>query len=271
MLKQFINLVKLSSTGTLGVSPQKMCAPSVVLARGTPGVSPQKICDPSVEQRAALLAGQRIVYTLKRSRKRRTIGLRIDDRGLTLSVPLRASERCLQDVLQGRANWVIEKLAGWAARKPVVLRYVEGELIPYLGETLTLRLGASRLYRNGADLWLQDGVLSPEMQLTKWYRQQALPLFTARVALYAALLNVSPSAIKLSTAKTRWGSCSSTGTIRLNLQLIKLPQHLIDYVVVHELAHLREMNHSVAYWRVVASVFPDFAEFRRELKALGLR
>ncbi|MDX8378443.1 MAG: SprT family zinc-dependent metalloprotease [Gallionella sp.] len=252
MLKQLLNLVKRSSAGT-------------------PGVSPQQGCDPSVEQRAVLLVGQRIVYTLKRSSKRRTIGLCIDDRGLTLSVPLRASERCLHVVLQGRAKWVLEKLERWAARKPTALNYVEGALIPYLGETLTLRLGTSRLYRNGAELWLQHGVLSREQQLTKWYRQQALPLFTARVTFYAALLNVSPSAIKLSTAKTRWGSCTSTGTIRLNLQLIKLPQHLIDYVVVHELAHLREMNHSAAYWRVVASVCPNYAEFRRELTALGLR
>jgi len=84
------------------------------------------------------------------------------------------------------------------------------------------------------------------------------------------LLNVMPRAIKLSSAKTQWGCCTARGTVRLNRQLIKLPLHLIDYVVVHELAHLREMNHSAAFWCVVETACPDYIRLRRELKACGL-
>ena len=77
-------------------------------------------------------------------------------------------------------------------------------------------------------------------------------------------------AIKLSRRKTQWGSCTAGGTVRLNVQLIKLPLRLIDYVVVHELAHLRELNHSAAFWRVVESVCPDYASLRSELKDIAL-
>ena len=83
-------------------------------------------------------------------------------------------------------------------------------------------------------------------------------------------MNVSPRTIKLSSAKTQWGSCTARGTVRLNTQLIKLPLRLIDYVVVHELAHLREMNHSAAFWSVVGSVCPGYVKLRRELKAVAL-
>jgi predicted metal-dependent hydrolase len=233
---------------------------------------------PVVEQRAAVLAGTQVNYTLKRSARRRSIGLRIDDRGLTVSMPLRASERWLHDVLQDRANWVVEKLAGWQARRPDVMSWADGETIPYLGELLTLRvvqsMFAAPAQQHNEDLrvFVQDetNAAQIEKKVTVWYRHQAHALFAERVAHYAPKLNVAPAAIKLSVAKTRWGSCTSRGVVRLNLNLIKLPEYLLDYVVVHELAHLREMNHSAAFWQVVASACPNYAILRRELKSLAL-
>ncbi|TAN78014.1 MAG: M48 family peptidase [Gallionella sp.] len=236
------------------------------------------IAPPSVEQRAALLAGKTIPYTLKRSGKRRSIGLRIDDRGLTVSVPLRASEQWLHSVLQDKAHWVVEKLDGWQARKPLEIRLADGETIPFLGELLTLRvvqsLFAAPAHRHGGELRVyvvdDSEAARIEQAVSRWYQHEAKQLFASRVAHYAALLNVSPRAIKLSSATTQWGSCTARGTVRLNTQLIKLPLRLIDYVVVHELAHLREMNHSAAFWGVVGSVCPDYAKLRRELKAVAL-
>jgi len=93
-------------------------------------------------------------------------------------------------------------------------------------------------------------------------------LFSERVAHYAPLLNVAPSAVNLSSAKTQWGCCTAQGMVRLNLQLIKLPLRLIDYVVVHELAHLREMNHSAKFWDVVEMACADYVELRNELKTV---
>src|SRR5450756_2898202 len=120
---------------------RNLAATPGVLARGTSGVSPLLRNDPpAVEQRTALLSGKHITYTLKRSGKRRSIGLRIDDRGLTISVPLRASEKWLHSVLQDKASWVVEKLDGWQTCKPAAIRWQDGETIDYLGELLVLRV-----------------------------------------------------------------------------------------------------------------------------------
>lgn len=235
------------------------------------------ITPPAVEQRAALLAGKHITYTLKRSGKRRSIGLRIDDRGLTVSVPLRASEKWLSSVLQDKAHWVVEKLDGWQACKPPEIRWQDGEQIDYLGELLALRvvrsLFATPVHHRGNELWVfvageNDRI---EQAVSQWYRHQAEQLFVRRVAHFSPLLNVVPREVKLSDAKTQWGSCTARGSVRLNVQLIKLPERLIDYVVVHELAHLRELNHSASFWRVVESVCPDYASLRSELKAVTIR
>jgi predicted metal-dependent hydrolase len=237
----------------------------------------RKLITPAaVEQRAALLAGKHITYTLKRSGKRRSIGLRIDDRGLTVSIPLRASEKWLHSVLQDKAFWVLEKLDGWQACKPPEIRWQDGEKIDYLGELLELRVAqslfATPAHHRNKELWVfvaDDNHI--EQSVSEWYRQQAEQLFVRRVAYFSPLLNVIPREVKLSEAKTQWGSCTAQGSVRLNVQLIKLPERLIDYVVVHELAHLRELNHSASFWRVVESVGPDYAGLRAELKDVAIR
>ena len=258
---------------------RNLVLPPAAPARGVPGVSPLlRNTPPAIEQRAALLAGKNIAYTLKRSSRRRSIGLRIDDRGLTVSVPWRVSEKWLHSVLQDRAHWVVEKLGNWQIRKPIEVRYADGEEVSYLGETLILHVApglfAAPPARRRSELWVfianNDGAAQIEQAVVHWYRQEAERLFAERVAHYAALLNVAPRAIRLSSAKTQWGCCTARGTVRLNQQLVKLPLRLVDYVVVHELAHLREMNHSAAFWEVVGSVCPDYARLRRELKAVAL-
>ncbi len=236
------------------------------------------VSPPAVEQRAALLAGKTVSYTLKRSRRRRSIGLRIDDRGLTVSMPLRASERWLHSVLQDKARWVVEKLDGWQSCQPPVARWADGAHVPFLGEQLTLcvrhSLFAAHAQQRARELWVfvaddQDAARI-EQDVAHWYRQEAEMLFAQRVAHYAPLLNVAPRAVKLSVAKTQWGCCTARGTVRINEQLIRLPLRLIDYVVVHELAHLREMNHSAAFWCLVETVCPDYLKLRRELRACRL-
>ena len=230
------------------------------------------------EQRATLLAGQHITYTLKRSSKRRSIGLRIDAQGLTVSLPTRASEQWLHQVLQDKAEWVVDKLLTWEDRRPLQVLWQDGAQVDYLGDLLTLRVERGSFVapaqRRGELLCV---FLSPSgterhiaREVKQWYEDQGLQLYTNRVAHYAPLLNVVPARIKLSTAKTQWGCCTADGTVRLNTQLIKLPLRLVDYVVVHELAHLREMNHSRRFWEVVSSACPDYLSLRAELKAVAL-
>jgi predicted metal-dependent hydrolase len=102
-----------------------------------------------------------------------------------------------------------------------------------------------------------------------WYSQQAIACFKQRIDNHAQALSIPAPPFRLSRAKTRWGSCNSRGLISLNWRLIQLPPHLIDYVVAHELAHLIEMNHSQAFWKVVESVCPKYRVARRGLDEYG--
>jgi predicted metal-dependent hydrolase len=237
-------------------------------------ILPRAAEPPAAEQRTVQLAGKDIPYILKRTGRRRSIGLRIDDNGLTIAMPLRASEKWLNSVLQEKARWILEKLEGWKKSKPAPLQWGDAQPVSFLGEQLTLRVvdslfDAPPLLR-GRQLFVHvtesanQAVIEPTV--TQWYRCEAEVLFRQRVAHYAPLLNVSPSEVKLSSARTQWGSCTARGTVHLNWQLIKMPLRLLDYVVVHELAHLIEMNHSAAFWRVVKSACPAYAKLRRELR-----
>jgi len=237
-----------------------------------------QLIPPAVEQRAALLRGHNITYTLKRSKRRRSIGLRIDDEGLTVSVPLRSSDKWLHSVLQDKAHWVIQKLDDWQVSTPIAQRWIDGEEIPYLGDMLELCLVPSMFPENpervGKQLRLYVGAKyeadTIEQAVSDWYRFQAQELFARRVTHFSSLMKVMPKKVKLSAAKTQWGSCTTKGIIHLNLQLIKLPLCLLDYVVVHELAHIREMNHSAAFWKVVSLACPEYKSLRTELKRVYL-
>lgn len=238
----------------------------------------RKATPPVVEQRNIHLSGKEISYTLKRSGYRRSISLRIDDRGLTVNAPLRASEKWLHSVLHEKADWVVEKLDGWQSKKAPPIFWAEGARIPFRGEefvlTLTPRLRGAAPQLHGEVLHVPVGMEAEAVQIEKavsvWYRSEALRVFEECVAHFAPLLHVSPREIKLSSARTQWGSCTVRGVVRLNWQLVKMPLHLIDYVVVHELAHLVEMNHSPAFWQVVESVCPDYKACRAELKSHGV-
>ena len=231
-----------------------------------------------VEQRNIHLSGKEITYTLKRSGYRRSISLRIDDRGLCVNAPLRASEKWLLDVLQDKSDWVLKQLDSWSSKKTPPIFWAEGAPIPFRGEafvlTLTPKSRGAVPQLHGQILHVPVGVEAEVPHIEKavmlWYRSEALRVFEECVAHFAPMLQVSPREIRLSAARTQWGSCTAHGVVRLNWQLVKMPLHLIDYVVVHELAHLVEMNHSPAFWRVVESVCPDYKQCRAELRSYGV-
>lgn len=233
---------------------------------------------PAAEQRNIHLSGKEISYTLKRSGKRRSIGLRIDERGLTVNVPLRASEKWLHSVLHDKADWVVKQLDSWQSKKAPPIFWAEGAPIPFRGEefvlTLTPKLRGATPQLHGEILHVPVGMEAEavyiEKAVTLWYRSEALRVFKECVEHFAPLLQVAPREIRLSAARTQWGSCTVRGVVRLNWQLVKMPLHLIDYVVVHELAHLVEMNHSPAFWRVVGSACPDYKQCRAELRGYGV-
>lgn len=221
-----------------------------------------------------LLGNEEVPYLLRRSPRRRTVGLRIDQSGLTVSVPSRTPQRAWEAILLEKSGWVLDKLEAMRARSVPAIRWHDGELLPFLGGPIELVLehGAHRARPTLGDGQLRVALADPsdtatlETRVVQWYRREAMAFFQHRVAFYARQLGVSVSRLGLSSARTRWGSCTSGGSIRLNWRLIKAPPSVIDYVVVHELAHLIELNHSPSFWHVVAQLCPDYAEQRARLK-----
>lgn len=229
------------------------------------------------ERRARLPDGGEIRYLLKRSPRRRTIALRIDRDGLTVSAPARAPLYRLEEVLADKAGWVRDKLALMRERRLPERLWRDGESLPLLGGEVRLTVLPGR---GRAAPLLADGQLRVEVadiadaaairaKVVKWYRAAALADFTGRVAHYAGLLGVSLPPLSLSNAASRWGSCTARGAVRLNWRLVKAPPHLIDYVVAHELSHLRHLDHSPAFWSAVAQLYPGCLAARRELKSNG--
>lgn len=226
------------------------------------------------------LADREIAYTLAR-RKRTTIGLKIDRDGLTVSVPLDTSFRSIEQVLHSKAGWVIRKLDAWKEKKFIYPEWSLNSTFWLLGDPYRLAPAESGRLEIVPQDSKTDSIqeLSPswamftscqiEQFVMTWYRRQAMAHMSERVVLYAGKLSVPLPKLRLSSARTRWGSCSSQGTVCLNWRLIQLPLPLVDYVVAHELAHLVEMNHSPAFWKVVEHIYPDYRQAQIALKKIG--
>lgn len=234
------------------------------------------------EIRRVSLNGKEVAYTLKRC-KRRTIGMKIDSRGLTVRVPSRESLHWIESVLRNKADWVVEKLDEWKTRKSSEPVWEEGAIFPLLGEPWQLSATATGIAQM-TRAKIKTGVEDRQMQLPlssvltsrqiekivmNWYHNNALTCFSERIALYADKLGVALPQLRLSRARTQWGSCNARGVIHLNWRLIQMPLKLVDYVVAHELSHLIEMNHSPAFWQTVGRIYPDYGAARKELKGLG--
>ncbi len=230
----------------------------------------------SETQRTIELGERTIAYVLRRSR-RRTIGLSIDHRGLRVGAPPRAPLHEVESLLLRHGEWIGRKLDEWHARRPARLHAItDGVQLPFLGQALAIRLaiGGNRclwnLHAGGATLTLCLRTPADARRvLERALRERARELFAERLAHYAPLLEVVPPPLSLSAARTRWGSCSTRSGIRLNWRLLHFPLPVIDYVVVHELAHLREMNHSPRFWAIVSGVCPNWQALRVELRVLG--
>ena len=223
--------------------------------------------------REIVLAGQAVAYRLRRSR-RRTIGLAVDHRGLTVGAPTQARIGDIETLIRQHGAWVLDKLATWRERPPPPqLTACHGDTLQVFGEPLTLALrpaARNGWHIEGATLHLAVNVaVDPEKVLKIALREHARQVFANRLAHHAPRLGVTPPPLRLSSARTRWGSCSARGGIALNWRLVFLPLAIVDYVVCHELAHLREMNHSPRFWSVVEQLCPDWRTQRHALRELG--
>lgn len=221
-----------------------------------------------------LPSGDQIHYHLEH-RQRRTVGLKISATGLIIHAPKRISKAHLESILVLKSDWIIKKLEARIANQIPALLWQDSEQLFLLGNKITLALtfdNRSRAVEYEFGL-LQlampnhDDASAVARKVVQWYKKQAMNDFARRLEIFSNKLGVSFSSLTLSNAKSRWGSCNSRKEIRLNWRLLQAPPHIINYVVCHELSHLIEMNHSAKFWAVVASIYPDYKQAEKELKA----
>ncbi|MEY4752239.1 MAG: hypothetical protein RIQ60_4453 [Pseudomonadota bacterium] len=260
--------------------PQRGVSPVAVATR--PIVAPA-LFRHARANRELRLGEHLVAYELRRAR-RRSIGFVVGTEGLSVSAPRWVGQAEIDAAMIGKAGWIVRKLLDQSERLKRVaaarIPWGDGAELPYLGAPVRLSLdarvsgvvlaapaaepGLPRLLRVGLAATAEPAQIRDAVQ--SWLQRQARALFDERCRLYAPRLGVTVKRLSLSSATTRWGSASSSGAIRLNWRLIHHALPTIDYVVAHELAHLREMNHSPAFWDVVRSVIPDLDTHRGALK-----
>jgi hypothetical protein len=231
-----------------------------------------KLVDEGQPRRIAL-AGEIVDYRLIRAR-RRTIGMQIGLAGLTVRASRWVTIREIEAALTERAAWIVRTLAEWRARRRDALprEWKSGAPILYRGSEHTLAVLPARTTSIAVDLFhLKVQHPQPEDEraiatdVVRWLKDEALATVTPRVAAYSARIRAVLPPLRLSNARSEWGSCNHKGEIRLNWRLVQLPPELADYVIAHEVAHLVELNPSARFWAVVEALFPGHASARRAL------
>lgn len=234
---------------------------------------------PAVPNGRVLQVGERTLhYALKRS-ARRTIGFMVDDRGLSITAPRWVTLSDVEAAILEKQRWIFTKLGEWRHREsrrvlPTV-QWRDGATLPFLGQPITVRLespaGVLMFDADSRVLHLAMPGHAEEQQVKDrvqgWLQNQARRLLPERLDVYADRLGVRHTGFALTSAATRWGSCTADGKIRLNWRLMHFPLSMIDYVAAHELAHLKEMNHGPRFWQTVESIFPEFRDARAQLRA----
>ncbi len=224
--------------------------------------------------RRIVLDGEAVDYRLQRAR-RRTIGMQVDLDGLTVRAPRWVSLAEIEAALAERSGWISRTLAEWRTRRREVFprEWKTGAPIYYRGLELALAVFPARRSAIRHDMFDMT-VLHPAAHderkvatfVSHWLREEAMRLLVPRVAAFAHGIAATMPTVKLSNARSEWGSCNQRGEIRLNWRLVQLPEDLADYVVAHEVAHLCELNHSPRFWAVVERLLPGHASRRRALE-----
>ena len=230
-------------------------------------------------QKEVILDGQLISYTLKRSHRARCVRLEVRERaGLTVVVPRSYKLQQLDDLLKRKASWILGKTAQYVQNTPLFAprELKSGDSIPYLGEELQVAVcqqteHADHIERQQNTLVIcraseQDRLNS---LLERWYRTQAARLIEQKVRRLTARLGLSYARLTIRGQRTRWGSCSCKGNLSFNWRLIMAPEPVVDYVIIHEVVHLKEMNHTRRFWGLVAEQCPSWREHRKWLNDHG--
>ena len=239
--------------------------------------------------REALMGSTLVAYQFRRAR-RRNIGFLVGPEGLTVTAPKWVPLYEIDAAVKSKAAWILRKLHETSERRQRLesarIDWKDGALFPYLGEQAIVVLDPRHAFDEVGAVLHTDATTLPGMTrmtlhlglphtasaeqvrdaVQAWLMKQARLLFEQRLDHYAPQLGVRWTRLALSSAGTRWGTAHSDGSIRLNWRLIHFRLPVIDYVVAHELSHLRVMDHSPRFWDTVRTVVPDYAELRGQLK-----
>ena len=224
---------------------------------------------------AALTLGD-LTFEVRRSDRRRTLGLTVERDGrLVLVAPSEVTPARLERFAKAKRFWVYKKLAAKEALPPPAppKQYVTGEGFPYLGRSYRLQLVAAQdvvvKLEAGRFRMLRGEAARGRVHMVRWYTAHAQPWLEARVARLAKRLRVEPAGVTVQDLGFRWGSCGKGGQLYFHWQAILLPPRIVEYVIAHELVHLREPHHSPAFWRTLERVVPGSAERRAWLGQHG--
>ena len=217
--------------------------------------------------------------TVIRSDRRRSATFRVDQSGVSFRVPKEIGQQKIIELVEKKTPWIRKKLQYEASLKPpLLLCFENGDLIPYLGKTYRLKVQVGdypHVELLGEDILVsvvaKHLTNSPYIRsvLERWFLDEAAILLAQRLDFFALIVGVRPTGIQVKAYKARWGSCKMDGQIQFNWRLIHGPVDVLDYVVVHELCHMLQHNHSAAYWSEVERVMPDYKVKRKWLSENG--
>ncbi len=264
--------------------PERMSGPGVPPTPLADTLAPANFAHPRAT-RELMLGDARVAYEFTRG-KRRTIGFVVGAEGLSVRAPRWVALRDVDAAVREKGDWILRKLAETQQRharlEAARIEWKDGVSFPFLGEQVVVRLDPHHAFEGiGAVLDAGTGDAPHTLRLAvsqeanaaqirdaaqAWLMRQARRIFTERLDHFAPRLDVKWNKLSLSNASTRWGSASADGAIRLHWRLVHFRMPVIDYVVAHELSHLRVMDHSARFWETVESVMPDYGELRQQLK-----
>lgn len=274
-------------------APVVPAVPATDTASSAPAESLDRVLTPARfnhprANRQTILGTTQVAYEFRRAR-RRNIGFMVGPEGLTVSAPKWVPLYEVEAAVRSKSAWILKRLDEMRVRSERMatarIDWKDGAAFPFLGETVIVVLDPRHGFEGGGMLHTDAGALPGVPRLTlhlglshtatqaqvrdavqAWLMRQAKRLFTERLDHFAPRLGVQWKKLSLSSASTRWGTASADGSIRLNWRLIHFRMPVIDYVVAHELSHLRVMDHSPRFWDTVRTVVPDYAQLRGQLK-----
>jgi predicted metal-dependent hydrolase len=228
----------------------------------------------------------KIKYEIVRS-NRKTVAIQLrEDGSIKVSAPFSVTKNQIDEIIEEKLSWILKKqeeLKRIQRERNVYRKFEDGEKISYLGKEYILKIIKTEedvrpkvvIDNHYMVIYISEKFIGEDARgnirnvIKKWLVERFRDIAAEKIKKYSILIGVNPTKITIREQKTRWGSCSSKGSINLNWKLVMAPMEVIDYVIVHELCHMIEMNHSKNYWKIVSSIMPDYKNHRKWLKENG--